>query len=604
MPKPQDHDIQTTNSYTMFLKKPHWLSITLVLVAAGLLIAGIVILRKGRLGSNSVADIAITPEGELWAISSDGVSKFDGQIWTTYNESDGVLLSKYVKGGEDIDVTQDGTIWVVTHGGVSKFDGDNWISYIEFDKYEEKMPMAVEASGAVWLVLDEGIARFHNSIWTTYTEANGLPSNYVRDIVTSGNILWVATSRGLSRFDGVTWTNYTEKDGLTNEKIASIAVSPDGSVWLSSWEPDAQRFDDSTWTTYKLEKQEKTGIAKEISSGANGVCISGRIGVDCFDGESWTNFRPENRLVSNFLEGGIALAPDGSFWVANYHAGLLHFDGQNWTSYTEYDGLPLGIGLIILSLILLTGTGIRARIQNKSRQKLTDYSKDQVMGLENAIPKNPASLTGTTMIRDKTEIQAARKWYRWLWLSPLLTFPTVVLIMTAGHYQIFQLVCPQGWNNCDLDAVFRLKGLIAVGISALWHLVLLIPSMNKESQFVRWHGRQEMIIASVRTIVPLIFVLAAGASGLNIVALLILIPIWIFGTLWGQRQAARGDCTLMRWTGRTDSLPGPPADEEVDGIGGLSTETLESTFRFSKDPQERQAALEEMKKRGLVELEG
>ncbi len=77
--------------------------------------------------------------------------------------------------------------------------------------------------------------------------------------------------------------------------------------------------------------------------------------------------------------------------------------------------------------------------------------------------------------------------------------------------------------------------------------------------------------------------------------------IWFFGTLWAQRQAARGDCSLMRWTGNADLLPEPSQDEEKDEYRKLQTETLENTFRFSNDPQEQQAALEELKKRGLVE---
>jgi hypothetical protein len=205
------------------------------------------------------------------------------------------------------------------------------------------------------------------------------------------------------------------------------------------------------------------------------------------------------------------------------------------------------------------------------------------------------------MKKDQMEIQTASKWYRWLWLSPFLTIPTLLILFSASDALTYSLLCPQGWQNCNYAAAYKLNGLIAVLFSALWHLLLLIPSLNKESQFVCWHGRQAMILAGVRTAVPLIFLLAAGFYFSEIVAFLILIPIWFFGTFWGQRQAARGDCSLMRWTGRGDFLPGPPADGDKAGIEGFSNETLENTFRFSQDPEERQAALEEFKKRGLVE---
>lgn len=200
------------------------------------------------------------------------------------------------------------------------------------------------------------------------------------------------------------------------------------------------------------------------------------------------------------------------------------------------------------------------------------------------------------------EIQTARKWYRWLWMSPLLTVPTLLILFFAIDSLVYDLVCPQGWQSCSYDYRVRylLSAPIAVLGSALWHLVLLIPARDKESTFVRWHGRQELLLAGLRTAVPLASIVVFGGNE-AFFSIIIMIPIWLFGTLWGQRQAARGDCSLMRWTGKADFLPGPPPDKETGKFQDLSTETLENTFRFSNDPQERQAALEELKNRGVVE---
>lgn len=205
--------------------------------------------------------------------------------------------------------------------------------------------------------------------------------------------------------------------------------------------------------------------------------------------------------------------------------------------------------------------------------------------------------------RDLAEMerQTASKWYRWLWFSPLLTIPTLLFLSSATDSLIYDLVCPQGWQNCSYDyfARFRFSALLSVLGSALWHLILLIPARNKESAFVRWHGRQAMILAGVRTAVPLTFIVIFGYEILTLLAILTLIPIWFFGTLWGQRQAARGDCSLMRWTGREESLPGPPAEPEQ--VQDFSPETLVSIIRFSKDPERRQNALDQLEKHGMVE---
>jgi hypothetical protein len=108
-----------------------------------------------------------------------------------------------------------------------------------------------------------------------------------------------------------------------------------------------------------------------------------------------------------------------------------------------------------------------------------------------------------------------------------------------------------------------------------------------------------MILAGVRTAVPLISLLVIGSSGASIFTILLLIPIWFFGTLWGQRQAGRGDCSLMRWKGREADLPGPQVESEF--AQDFSPEILVNIIRFSKDPEKRQSALDELKKHGMVE---
>jgi len=178
----------------------------------------------------------------------------------------------------------------------------------------------------------------------------------------------------------------------------------------------------------------------------------------------------------------------------------------------------------------------------------------------------------------------ASDWYRWLWLSPFLTIPTLIFLYLIFSFELF----------------FKLRVPLGILGSSLWHLVLLIPSLDKKSAFVRWHGRQMLILAGLRTAVPFIFVLTIKEefAGL-LVSVPILIIIWLLGNLWGQQQAKRGDCSFMRWTGREKLLPGPEIDNEKTLDIGITD--LMKTIRFSKDPHARSRALEELQKLGMVE---
>lgn len=200
------------------------------------------------------------------------------------------------------------------------------------------------------------------------------------------------------------------------------------------------------------------------------------------------------------------------------------------------------------------------------------------------------------------ERRTARNWYWWLWLSPLVTLPSsiaMLLILDIGNY----------YGDLGLDDEMILP-VAALG-AASCHLVLLFPALNRKSEFVRWHGRQALLLAGVRTAVPLVFGLAFGEEYEVLLFIPVLIVIWFFGTLWAHQQAARGDCSLMRWFGRAEALPAPePAEEpaqvaepelEPTPAGEPDPEGLIDIIRYSRDPEERRKVLAELEKLGMVE---
>jgi uncharacterized membrane protein len=139
------------------------------------------------------------------------------------------------------------------------------------------------------------------------------------------------------------------------------------------------------------------------------------------------------------------------------------------------------------------------------------------------------------------EKRTAANWYWWLWLSPLLT--------------LFALL--------GLVALYQGPGTAPIGVlgSSLLHLILLVPALNKKSAFVRWHGRQALLLAGARTTVPLVLALIFGISWHLAWGLILVVPLWLAGTLLSQLEARRGLCWLMRRAGRADEQPAyvPPA---------------------------------------------
>ena len=182
------------------------------------------------------------------------------------------------------------------------------------------------------------------------------------------------------------------------------------------------------------------------------------------------------------------------------------------------------------------------------------------------------------------QIPEAHKWYRWLWWSPLLTVPTFIGV---GVWTYFS----GDWAG------------LPVIVSALWHLILLKPAMDKERPFVCWHGRQALALAGLRTIIPLAIVIWEDDVEAIPIAIPFLIVVWFFGTIWGQRQATRGDCSTLRWLGGHNA-------EEILGIIGQEKEAIKVdkqtnnlvyAIRFGRSREKREAALTELEALDMVE---
>lgn len=150
----------------------------------------------------------------------------------------------------------------------------------------------------------------------------------------------------------------------------------------------------------------------------------------------------------------------------------------------------------------------------------------------------------------KREQELAKRVYKWLKSSPLFTVVTFFIIYYMGLSEIF---C--GSYACNYDTTQFIDAVFGVLGSALWHLTLLQYVNNKESDLVHWHGAQALLIAGVRTLIPLLSLVIGFFLGsidlscsLSFIGLFI---IWAIVPQWGNRQVERGECILAQHMGKT-----------------------------------------------------
>ncbi|MBX7172362.1 MAG: hypothetical protein K1X72_15455 [Pyrinomonadaceae bacterium] len=108
-------------------------------------------------------------------------------------------------------------------------------------------------------------------IWTT---ANGLPQNTVTGIAqTPDGYLWISTFDGLARFDGVKFTIFDKGNtkGILNNRFAQLFVDKEGVIWATTENGIITVYQNEVFTSY--QSPEISGSTTAIVSDADGNAV-------------------------------------------------------------------------------------------------------------------------------------------------------------------------------------------------------------------------------------------------------------------------------------------------------------------------------------------
>ena len=295
---------------------------------------------------NEVWDLALAPDGAIWAATGNGVVRWDSgvSVPVIYGEEDGLPTART----SGIVVAGDGTVWA---------SGDGWIAYYDqawhpLETYEGKYFRGIGADtvGGVWVVDDDHLLHIDRST----TERVGLPERFrswgtpVVDVaVDDAGRVWMVSDDsdfGVAVYDGSSWQEFTTTDGVPSHVLSNIEIAPDGTVWIATeardhGEPDpgedpnvpaagAASFNGETWTTYTTADGLASNDGEVVVAPDGTAWVTHGEAVSRFDGDTWSAHDTPGSLRSGAVGGS-----DGTLWLATYN-GFVHFDGTDATPYT------------------------------------------------------------------------------------------------------------------------------------------------------------------------------------------------------------------------------------------------------------------------------
>ncbi len=314
------------------------------------------------LPNNQVQAMAQTPEGYLWVGTFEGLARFDGVEFKTYNRANTPEL-------KNASITAlcpatNGTLWIGTEGGgLARLCQDRFSLFTTHDGLAGNNIQAVSQGpdGAIWIGTTQGLSSLRNGKFQTFTTRDGLLSDAVTALCEDRGFMWVATTRGLNRlrasgvdaFTASAVLEDTQKhqwivqtgamDALTainrlsNDSVHSLCLDKHGWLWMGSDHGLMWYLAGNFWPYTTSDGLSDNWVSTIYEDSQNNLWVGTRSGLNRFiEGRFQTELNNHDMpydQVNVILED-----TRGDIWVGS-REGLIRLTPKPFSIETKRQGL-------------------------------------------------------------------------------------------------------------------------------------------------------------------------------------------------------------------------------------------------------------------------
>ncbi|XXF77854.1 two-component regulator propeller domain-containing protein [Myxococcaceae bacterium GXIMD 01537] len=193
---------------------------------------------ENGLPQNSVFAVTQTRDGYLWLGTWEGLVRFDGVRFTTFDRRN----TPELRGQAVLALLEDasGVLWVGTDRGLVAYEKGRFRRLAgEGDLAEAQVRALAQDDGALWLGTTRGLVRIPLSgegPWRRYSPQEGLPGRAVLSLAFDrAGTLWVGTGLGLAHLrDGVLKAEPLPGAGAGTVKVLALREARDGTLWVGT----------------------------------------------------------------------------------------------------------------------------------------------------------------------------------------------------------------------------------------------------------------------------------------------------------------------------------------------------------------------------------
>ena len=213
-------------------------------------------------------------------------------------------------------------LWFATSGGVTRFDGETFTSLTTSDDLIGKAVRCIyqDSEGILWFgTRGGGLSSYDGQTITTFMTEDGLPNDWIGDITGNGEQgLWLLTGgTHFSSFDGTHFVHQTSLDGFLGNGNYDLFVSAENTLWIGGWH-FLTRFDGQSFVYFTKPGSDSSVQTMTMDADGGLWCGTRGLGIMRYDASSFATFTTQDGLFGNVVSGlGYGMPGSASMMVSN-----------------------------------------------------------------------------------------------------------------------------------------------------------------------------------------------------------------------------------------------------------------------------------------------
>jgi signal transduction histidine kinase/ligand-binding sensor domain-containing protein len=306
--------------------------------------------RENNLPDSSVTAIAQTPDGYLWVGTYNGLARFDGLRFSTFDPVNTPAMGHARI--RDLFVDERGTLWINTYrGGLTSYRDGVFRREWEGSEFDLHTRLALSSSNEVVFVTQFGQVLRRNLLmlnasnaWSTLSPPAGRERLVFQCASPDGTLWFISRERRIVRLIGNVFQDLPAEAGPEGTGTSILATDGEGRVWAGTDEAvarwDGHRFE--TMTPTNGEPKLHARYVLPVRDGGAWVLADGRLRK--LQGREWVTEATEWRGLLGSASGramGMHEDREGGVWFSHYGNGLFHVTSDcRFERFTTQDGLP------------------------------------------------------------------------------------------------------------------------------------------------------------------------------------------------------------------------------------------------------------------------